>query len=279
VSRAKSCLPGLVLGLTCCLAEVARAECPAPVTASELAQLVSLGDAAFADMDADTFSELRMKVIQGIPCLSDELNQTQVAALHRMQALAAFLDRDPAASVGYFRSLLAVAPGYELPEALAPEGHPLRLYFEVAAGTFSPPTVPIEAPRSGAVFVDGKVATQAPIDRPYLFQYSDEAGKVTTSALVRPGLDPPTYPAHSPRDRKEARVNLPLATTAGLAALASGGLYLAASHSESTFWDPATSDADLEALRKRTNTMGWLSAGVGVVAVGTGAAAFLVTSW
>jgi len=271
----------VTIGLATLLATggAARAECPAPVSASELSQLVSLGDAAFADMDDVGFNELRMKVVQAVPCLSESLNSSQSAALYRMRALAAFLDKDPAASVAYFRALLAVAPGYELRETLAPDGHPLRLYFEVAAGTFSPPGTSLDEPRVGVLYVDGKAGVVAPVDRPYLFQYADAAGKISTTALITPGLAPPTYPALVERERSGGGINVPLAATAAVAALASGGFYLAASHNASTFWDPATADADLDALRSRTNTLGWLSAGAGVVAVGTGAAAVWVGTW
>ena len=48
---------------------------------------------------------------------------------------------------------------------------------------------------------------------------------------------------------------------------------------EGQFWAPGTPQAELQGLRARTNTLGWLSAGAGAVALGTGASAFLVGSF
>lgn len=74
-------------------------------------------------------------------------------------------------------------------------------------------------------------------------------------------------------------VSMPLLLSAGGTALISGGLYLAALSSRGQFNDLTNPDlqteADVTALRKKTNTRVYLSAGTGAVAVGLYTAAFL----
>lgn len=253
------------------------AACPEPTTAKALVQEVSAGDAAFAELDDERFALARSRSVAMVPCLSDAVTPGQAALFHKLQALGAFVDRDDAAAVGYFRSVVAASPGYKLPETLAPEGHPLRTQFAVAEGTVAVPEPLLPVPRDGALAVDGRRATTAPLDRPFLFQRLDGSGKVVESALLEPGQAVPSYDAAGRSGAAGGRrgVNVPLAATAGVAALASGVLYLSARGSAAAFWDPTTADTDLDALRARTNRLGWLSAGAGVVAVGAGAGAFI----
>lgn len=257
----------------------AWAQCEEKVQVSKVAQEISAGDAAFADMEDTRFQEARSTTLREIPCVEGSFTSTQAAALHRLQALGAFLDREHADAVGSFRALLAIAPGYQLPESLAPEGHPLRLYFDIAAGMQEIEGDALPVPRTGWVQIDGRAAETVPIDRPYLFQYFDESGTVAKTALVRPGLTPPDYPARPEHDGGKLGVHVPLVITAGAAAVVSGSLYLVAAQQESEFWDTETDPADLETIRKRANTLGALSTGIGVVALGTGVSAVVVGSW
>ncbi len=269
----------MILAGSWLVAGPARAECSEPVPVSRLAQDVSAADAAFANMDDTSYYNARNAVLSALPCADAPLSASQAAALYRMLALGTFLDGDHPGTVSWFRALLAVAPGYQLPDDIAPEGNPLRLDFEVAGGLPRARTDALPEPQAGQVLVDGEPASEVPTDRPYLFQYVDESGAVATTRLVQAGMSPPEYPSRPARAREGVAVNVPLAVVAGVSAVAAGGLYLAAAEQESQFWDSKTAAADLDAYRSRANTLGALSAGVGVVAVGSGAAAVLVGSW
>ena len=87
----------------------------------------------------------------------------------------------------------------------------------------------------------------------------------------------PLPPAPLPEPRK--KVNKPLLASAGVALLASGGMYLAALNSRSQFDDltnPELTNAQaVSDLRQQTNTRVYISAGVGVAAVGLYTAAWI----
>jgi len=256
----------------------ARAEaCVTPVSARDLVVVVTQGDAAFSALDDEQFAAARQEAEAMVPCLAEPLSPGDAALLHKLGALGAFVDRDDAAAVAAFRSLVLASPGYALPESLAPEGHPLRTHFAVAEGMVVVPGSQLPAPVAGRVYVDGRPADEAPAGRPWVFQHIDEAGAVLDSALVAAGEDAPAFENTGLPVAAGVRpgVHRPLALTAGAAALASGVLYLSARGTADRFWDPTTETSELEALRTRTNTLGWLSAGAAVVAVGTGAGAFI----
>ncbi len=256
------------------------ADCEAPVTAKAFAQIVSAGDTAYANLDETGFRTARSQATAALPCLSEGLTSGQAAAYHRLEALGAFLDRDHAGAVASFKALRAAAPGYELPEAMAPPNHPLRTYFDIAVGAPEVPGRPLRKPSTGWVHLDGAGADELPTDRPAIYQRFTETGALTETLMVRPGLPVAALtPESTDRARPERRINVGLASAAGVAALASGGLYLAANSRSNSFWDPTTPTSELASLRQQTNTFGWMSAGFGAVALGTGTAAMLVGTW
>ena len=149
-------------------------------------------------------------------------------------------------------------------------------------------------PGDGVIRVDGRVAVEFPQDRPYLFQHVADSGRVLTSTVVGIGVDPPRYgtmrgyqnansgarrgtPAapQVKRERKPIAVHVPLAAVAGGAALMSVITYNLAVASETKFWDPTTPKQDLAQLKKKTNTLVWVSGSAATVAVGTGVSAFI----
>ena len=264
-------------------ADVHAAEtCAEPVTARAFHQVVSQADAAYSQMDLEGFQAARQQARKMVPCLSEPISPAQAAGFHRLEAMGEFLARNHAGAVAALRALAAAAPGYALSEELAPQGHPLAMYYEIALGTVSVPPAPIPAEEGRWIHIDGTATTERPVDRPYLFQSFEEGGRVTTSGLVKAGRLPPGFEAPSPQlpkatDRTRTARTLGWVSV-GTAAVA-GGLYLGARRSSSQFWDPSTPTSDLDALRTRTNALGWTSAGVGWVAMGTGGAALLVGTW
>ena len=256
--------------------------CAESVSARAFHQQVAAGDTAYADMDIEAFQQARVQARQMIPCLSEVLTPAQAAGYHRLEAFGSFLGRDHAGAVASLRAVLAAAPGYQLSADVAPEGHPLRMYFEIAEGAQPVPGAAIAPIGDGWLTVDGATSTEWPIDRPYLTQQFDGGGKASFSASRMAGQPPSKELVASDTSRRvgpKIRTARTLSLVSGGAALVAGGLYLGARSSSNQFWDPSTPTTELDALRQRTNTLGWASAGVGFVAVGTGGAALLVGTW
>ncbi|RME29156.1 MAG: hypothetical protein D6798_00745 [Deltaproteobacteria bacterium] len=282
---------GVVLALAVAPA-AASAACDAPVGVDELARLLSTADAAFAELDADTFTSALVQARRAIPCLSEPLNSNVTSNLHRAEAFQAFLDRDHARAVQHFRAMLLASPGYILSEMVAPDGHPLRIDFEIAEGLPAAEMIELTPPASGFMWVDGRPGSEAPADLPYILQVGDETGAVVLSRFVDVGSTPPAYePAARDRRRRGAaasasaddgrrrRLGPPLVAAAVVGGVASASLYAMSAERNHEFWDPATADEDLQRLRSQTNTLAYASLATGVIAVGTGTAAVLSFTW
>jgi hypothetical protein len=271
----------------------AREGCPELVSTATLSRHISEADMACSTMDESTFRTARWTAQRAIPCLGEPIQAGQAAAYYRMEALGSFVDQHHAQTVGFFKSMLRVAPHYLLPEAMAPDGHPLRVNFEVAQGSMPLEGAPVQRAGDGVIRIDGRTGTEFPKDRPYLFQHVSDSGIVLTSTVVGIGIEPPRYGTMRglqnanagrgqavtqkvQRSPSPIQVNVPLAYVAGGAAAVAGITYALAVSTESKFWDPTTQKADLKGLKKQTNTMVWVSGISGTVALGTGVSAFLV---
>jgi hypothetical protein len=272
--------PRLMGVLTLTLAFVAgpaQAACPTQVSPDDLARQLTEADVAFLDLDEEGFEQARTAAAWGVPCLSGALGSGQAAGFHRVEALGSFLARDHAGTVRSFRSVIASSPGYILSDELAPAGHPLRVLFVVAEGLEATVGPTLATPKKGEIWIDGERALAQPAGRPFIFQHLGLEGQIYSSALVQPGGSMPVYAAM--REKTRSGVNMPLAITAGVSALASGGLYWLAGSQADKYWDPTTPDGELDALRGQANALGWASVGVGTIAVSAGAGAFLFGSW
>ena len=271
----------------------ARDDCAERTTTATLAQHISKADLAFSSMDENTFRTARWTAQRSLVCMGEAIQIGQAAAYYRMEALGSFLDQNHAQTVGFFKSMLKVAPNYLLPDPMAPQGHPLRIDFEVAQGSNPVAGDPVPKPAEGVVRVDGGVATEFPRDRPYLFQHQRSDGSIAQTAVVGIGIDSPRYqtargwqsasagkrrtgPVDQAQKNGAISVNIPLAIISGGSALISGITYVVAMSKAAEFDDPKTAKADLPDLRDSTNSLVWVSGTFATVAVGTGAAAFVV---
>jgi hypothetical protein len=263
----------------------ARANCPAPVTASELARHVSTAEGAYTSMEEQAFREAVYNARFAVPCLSEPITVSQAASYYKMEALSGFLDRDHALAVAAFRSLLSVEPKYLLPEVYASEDQPLRVDFEAATLARQVPGRPLPTVEGAYFLVNGKKSTTAPLEYPHVLQQVGVDGKVENSAAVELGAAPPAWsveaaPEQASRDRSgRAKATVPLAVAGVASALVSGGLFLAADGRADAFWDAGTDSAELDALRRQTNGLSTMSAGLGLVAIGAGAAAVATVVW
>ncbi|MFT5682452.1 MAG: hypothetical protein ACI8RZ_003370 [Myxococcota bacterium] len=252
----------------------AAAECPPMVTAQKVSQEISLGEAAFQNMDGAEFQRAYDAVETLVPCVDTPFNAAQATTFWRLHALAAFLERDEDAAIIAFQSVLAISPGYLLSENIAPMGHPLQVWFEQAMESTTSIDDVLPPPRSGQVFIDGSASLSVPLSRPYLFQMTDEANQLVVSQVVQAGQRPPGYAS-----ARERTINVPLAVTAGISGAIAGGTWYLSAAREKTFWDPTTPTGNLEILQRQANTLGTVALSAGVVTLGTGAAAVFIGSW
>ena len=280
-----------VLSIT---AASAREGCPEIVSTASLARHITEADMAFSTMDEGAFRTSRWTAQRAINCLGEPIQPGQAAAYYRMEALGSFLDQNHAQSVGFFKSMLRIAPHYILPDPMAPTGHPLRVDFEVAQGSTRLAGVPIPKAADGVIRVDGSVGTGFPRDRPFLMQHQLNDGRIQFSAVVGIGVEPLPYATKRgsqganagkrvvlpvdqvQRKRGKSPVNIPLAGVSAASIAVAGISYVVAMSHEAEFNDATTSRTQLSGLRDKTNNMVLLSGGAVATALTTGVAAFVV---
>jgi hypothetical protein len=161
--------------------------------AATLQDALDRAEGAFVQMDEGTFDAAAADARTTLSCMQDVLTPVQCAGFHRMNALEAFLHGDHATTVLYFQAVLGTQAGYELPEDIAPEGHPLRDDFLKSKQFTDDSRFPLQPPAIGWLTIDGRRSTDAPSGRPYLFQWLDEVGVPRTTAWVKVGSPVPQY--------------------------------------------------------------------------------------
>lgn len=113
-----------------------------------------------------------------MPCAEAVLDATMIGQVHRVVALGAFLDGEVDPGQEALAGLFMAQPGFQIPVALLPDGHPIRLAIPKAIARLqgdegvSPPKV------SGAVLVDGARGEPLPTRRASVIQQLDPTGRI-----------------------------------------------------------------------------------------------------
>lgn len=264
--------------------------CPEPTSGAQLAREIDAAEQAWGQMDLGAFTETLTALRGTLTCLDEALTPVDAAAYHRVEALAAFASEDRRGTVLAFRASLDLQPNFELPEAIAPLGNPLREQYE-AAKLMPPSPGQVLYPEGGSwMVVDGTRSDERPTERPTIVQRVERGGEVSHSAWL-PAWSPtpdwasgPAPDAREPREDGDAglrarRTATVLLGSAAGCAVAGGSLYGYAWGSRATYFDPTTPFAELEAIRRRTNGAAVSAAVLGGVAVGAGVGAALVLAW
>lgn len=171
---------------------------------------------AFSRMDADRFGTASESVAKDLDCLTAPLTPQDSARLHLNRGLASFLSEDAPATILAFRAAISADPSVQLPEQVAPPGHPLTERFRTAEQWAPSQTfVRLPPPRRGWLQVDGQRAKQVPTDRPYIFQHLVDDQTVVESAYLSPGDAIPAY-ASVRETTRSARKPLSANTKRGL---------------------------------------------------------------
>ncbi len=249
-------------------------DCPGPTHLSDFSAAARAGERAFAQMDLLALGDARRTALQALPCLVDQVTPTVAADFHRMMAMAAFTSADETMVLEEFHAARRLEPGYTVPEAVAPEGHPLTdLYNRAASGVLDDRRLdPVIPPFGGFVLVDGAEGGVRIRGLSALLQPHDAEGTLLETRYVL-AADP--TPAWGPlplelEARRRRRIALG-ASTAG-ALLLSASLGTAAVVTERQFYNTVVpdQDAELTAMQVRTNSMFWASVGAGALAASLG---------
>ncbi len=148
-----------------------------PVDAAGLVRLVEASEVAFAALDGAALTASIQDIDAGMLCMSDVVPAALAARTHRAAGFASFVSGDRLGAKEAFTAARNLEPGYQIPAALLPARHPLRLLYAEADKLGGP-----QAPLVGDWVVDGIRSSLLPLDRPAVIQRLGADGSVLFSA-------------------------------------------------------------------------------------------------
>ena len=249
----------------------ARAACPA--SPSALAASLDSAEAAFNELDSQKLHKATEDAQSQADCLTAPIDAATAARLHRAVGLRAFVDGDQDSARLSFAAARAADPAFVFPEDVLPRNHPARALYDQASQV-APVAMPAAPPSSGTLEFDGAPSLSRPAAWPTVAVLVGDRGEAAHSAYLSPGE--PLFPYSTGRAGPTARMNVPLAVTAGVSLAAAGVLYGAARSSFDRFWDEATPTTELEGLQSRTNGLFYGSMGAAALGVAAGVGVFTV---
>ncbi len=261
---------------TALLAATALA-CEALTSAAQVIDHLGAAEAAWTQLDRTGFQLAYDDLTADLPCVRDPLTPADAAAIHRVEALDRFLAGDRDAAARAYSAAHLLEPGYTLPQAIAPDGNPLRAAWLEGTQRSPGPSRELDRPAEGALLIDGSRSLRRALERPVVFQRVDEHGRVADTAYLRPGDRLPPYRAYVPGGAPSQvpvaprpTAHRPFVAIAGVAAAGSAGLWALSLQRADTFWDPTTPAGDLAGLQRQTNGLivASVTAGVGSAAIG-----------
>lgn len=212
-----------------------------------------------------------------------------LARWYRARAIDRFSTGDAEGAAANFRAAKALQPAYVLDPGLGP---PLQQAY--ASAEPAQETRELAPPPEGWIVVDGKPASAAPVDRPYVVQWFGRDGGVRTTSLIGAGELPSYAAAPAPVPTARARpAPAPVApepvagghasrslAIAGLATDVAAGAGIAyAAILEDQVLSSDQPSSELQALVARNRVVGWSASALGVGALGLGVGAVVVGRW
>lgn len=175
------------------------AACDEPLKLSDVVSLTSAFERAYFDRDIDRVRTNAALLEHDLPCLREPLLAPDAAGIHRVFGLLAFVSDDRRRAVGALEAARTLDPTYELPLALAAEGHPLRtLFLGIEPG--EPPLVhELPPPETGWIQIDGRRHARRPNTRASIVQRFDATGLVVQTVYLEADDPDPVYPIPSLR--------------------------------------------------------------------------------
>jgi hypothetical protein len=253
------------------------ADCDGPAELATFSAATRDGERAFAEMDLPGLTTAREAALAVVPCLQAPIPVGVAADFHRLMALSAFTRGDEAQVLAEFHAARRLVPGYEVPEDVAPPGHPLMDLYAASRDADEGELQAAVPPEGGHVVVDGVRGALRPQGSSSLVQAFEPEDAWLETRFVDAGDPTPAWgplPEELAADRRRHTL---FGSLTGASALTAAGLYTFALIARSDFDNPDTPDRQLEPLRVRTNTLSVGAAATGAVAVGLGTA--LIVTW
>lgn len=267
----------------------ALAACPTPTTSVDVIEEAEASAEAYKNADLVGFVKHTTQLEAAIPCLAEPLERNVAAQVHRMMGLRAFVDQKSEKSQEAFGAARGIEPAYRFPETMVPPGHPIMDAYEAMAADEIAVRKDVPTAAGGYFQFDGRSSTERPVNVPTVAQLFNGDGGIETSGYLWPDAGmfdyeqgDPARPAGSEPvlvDTRPKGPNVPLAASAGGAAVLSGVAYAIAASSAAKYNSPETPYADGPGLVSRNHTFTVVSGGAGVAAVGLGVGAVLAGRW
>lgn len=254
------------------------AECASPTTLSQLKDATVRGEQSFANLDIEGLNQAATDAQTALPCLAEPITPRDVAAYHRLMGMHAFASQERDRVQAEFHAARKADTGYELPEEVAPVGHPMIAAYEQAVLTDEGERQEPVPPEGGYVTVGGvRGASRAELS-PAILQVFEPGDDLTETLYLPPGAALPMWgplPEPLPEPANLRRPLLAATAATGAVALGLQGVAISSRRAFRDTADPA-SDPQLETLYARNRATFFSSVGVGAVAVGLGTVTLLV---
>jgi len=219
-------------------AQVALAACPTSLDRSELASRTADADQAFARIEWPALQEQTAALLERLPCAHVPLRSVELAPVYRLHGWALFSNQDDTASA-WLAAAHNLAPAHQYDPPLA--GPMAAAWNGATTATDAGPQRTLPQPQSGALLVDGVAVQTLSVARPHVVQLVGSDGGVTSTWLLPPGADAPSYPTGTapaaPAEESKRSPALWIAA-GGAAALGVGGLVGAAATKTAYARDP-----------------------------------------
>lgn len=249
--------------------------CPQMFSASDFFSANAKGEAAFADLDADGLEAAYLESKQVLFCMQGEIQGMMAASFHRMAGMQAFVAGDRERVLQEFSRARLLHQGYEIPDSVAPPGHPLKVLYQEAKTMGEGELQRGVPPEGGWLVVDGVRNGARPVAADVFVQVYTLDGDRQATVFVAAGESMPAWGVEGSFSKKGLRTPAIVAT--GVSALATG-VFFGLSWKNRLLFDgdvastPCTLGAEqcLDQYKDRTNAMVWSSVGAGALTLGFG---------
>jgi hypothetical protein len=233
------------------------------------------GEAAFIDLDIEALESAYVKSKGMMFCLQGETQGMMAASFHRLTAMRAFVGGDRARVLQEFNRARLLHPGYDIPNHVAPSGHPLKVLYEEAKTMGEGELQRGVPPADGWLVVDGVRKGARPVDADVFIQVYTTDGHRQETVFVEAGGTMPVWGVEGPFTKARLKKG---AASATLVSAVATSVFLGLSWKNRRIFDgPMTgdicSDNDeqcLDRYRDQTNALFWSSAGAGALTFGFG---------
>lgn len=253
-----------------------------PCGSDALAEGLARARARWVALDLEGFQAQVTQVDATLRCLTVPIPRSQVAALHEVQALAAWARRDEPSVEAALRSLLVTSPGWRPGADLAPEGSGFHGAWQRSVQAGKGPNHLLEGP----LWIDGLQAYTVPSERASFVQVLSDGAPPQSWYLWGGALPDPVLAASVPASSSSpaveegrggsARTWL-LSASVGSAVAAVVSFRLAEAQYQA-FWEEET-PTQARALWESNRRYNLLGVGLGVVASGCAVGAVFSGTW